>query len=98
MLTECLNARDVLFVAMLATTDLRRGEALGLRMSDLHFLPTSTSLGCHIDGPHLHVVPRINSNRARVKNDKRRVVPVTAALIYLYERYRVDRDECRQAW
>jgi len=97
MLTECLNARDVLFVAMLATTGLRRGEALGLRLSDLHFLPTSTSLGCQIDGPHLHVVPRVNSNRARAKNDKQRVVPVTAALINLYERYRIDRDECRQA-
>ena len=44
-LAECLNPRDALLVAMLATTGLRRGEALGLRLSDLHFLPTSTSLG-----------------------------------------------------
>ena len=43
---------------------VRRGAALGRRLSDLHFLPTSTSLGCQIDGPHLHVVPRVNSNRA----------------------------------
>lgn len=73
------------------------GEALGLRLSDLHFLPTSTSLGCQIDGPHLHVVPRVNSNQARVKNEKPRAVPVAAALITLYERYRVDRDACWQA-
>jgi integrase/recombinase XerD len=32
-----------------------------------------------------------------VKNAKRRVVPVTAGLVNLYERYRVDRDVCRQA-
>ena len=60
---------------MLATTGLRRGEALGLRLSDLHFLPTSTSLGCPVEGPHVHVLPRPNSNRARVKNEKPRVVP-----------------------
>jgi integrase/recombinase XerD len=97
LLAECLNGRDALLVAMLATTGLRRGEALGLRLSDLHFLPTSTSLGCQIDAPHLHVVPRVNSNQARVKNEKPRVVPVTAALIALYERYRSDRDGCWQA-
>ena len=97
ILAECLNARDVFFVAMLATTGLRRGEALGLRLSDLHFLPTSTSLGCQIEGPHVHVVPRLNSNHARVKNDKPRVVPVTAGLVNLYERYRVDRDGCSRA-
>lgn len=96
LLAECLNARDALLVAMLATTGLRRGEALGLRLSDLHFLPDSTSLGCQIDGPHLHVVPRVNSNQARVKNHKPRALPVTAALITIYERYRMDRDACRQ--
>ncbi|KAA1246256.1 tyrosine-type recombinase/integrase [Mycobacterium simiae] len=97
LLAECLNARDALLVAMLATTGLRRGEALGLRLSDLHFLPDSTSLGCQIDGPHLHVVPRVNSNQAQVKNQKPRALPVTAALITMYERYRMDRDACRQA-
>ena len=97
LIAECLNARDALLVAMLATTGLRRGEALGLRLSDLHFLPDSTSLGCQIDGPHLHVVPRVNSNQARVKNENPRAVPVTAALITLYERYSMDRDVYWQA-
>jgi integrase/recombinase XerD len=97
ILAASLNVRDVFFVALLATTGLRRGEALGLRLSDLHFLPTSTSLGCDVEGPHLHVVPRTNSNQARVKNAKRRVVPVTAGLVNLYERYRVDRDGCKHA-
>jgi integrase len=97
LLAECHNARDVLLLAVLATTGLRRGEALGLRLCDLHFLPTSASLGCAIDGPHLHVLPRHNSNHARVKNDKSRTVPVTAELIALYERYRTERDECRLA-
>ena len=90
ILAACGNVRDVLFIALLATTGLRRGEALGLRLSDLHFLPTSTSLGCPIEGPHLHVVPRPNSNHAQVKNEKPRVVPVTAGLVNLYETYRLD--------
>jgi integrase/recombinase XerD len=97
ILAECLNARDVLFIAMLATTGLRRGEALGLRLSDLHFLPNSALLGCDVEGAHLHIVPRTNSNHARVKNAKRRVVPVPAGLVGLYDRYRADRDACRQA-
>jgi integrase/recombinase XerD len=97
MLGACKNNRDVLLLALLATTGLRRGEAAGLRLSDLHFLPTSTMLGCQVDGPHLHVVPRENSNNSRVKNDKSRVVPVTRGLVGLYERYRVERDACRQA-
>ena len=35
----CGNNRDVLLVALLATTGMRGGEALGVRLSDLHFLP-----------------------------------------------------------
>jgi integrase/recombinase XerD len=97
ILAECRNPRDVFLVAMLATTGLRRGEALGLRLSDLHFLPSSTSLGCQVPGPHVHVVSRTNSNQARVKTGKPRVVPVTAGLVNLYERYRIDRDACRRA-
>ncbi|WP_217160828.1 tyrosine-type recombinase/integrase [[Mycobacterium] fortunisiensis] len=97
ILAECGNPRDVLLVAMLSTTGVRRGEALGLRLSDMHFLPSSTSLGCQVDGPHLHVEPRINSNQARVKNGKPRVVPVTSGLVRLYELYRIERDVCQQA-
>jgi integrase/recombinase XerD len=97
ILAACLNARDVLFIAMLATTGVRRGEALGLRLSDLHLLPNSILLGCDVEGQHLHIVPRTNSNHARVKNSKRRVVPVIAGPVNLYDRYRADRDACRQA-
>src|SRR5450759_400086 len=37
---------------------LRVGEALGLRRSDLHLVPTATTLGCSTPGPHVHVVAR----------------------------------------
>ena len=97
LIGACRNNRDVFLLAALATTGLRRGEVLGLRLSDLHLLPASVVLGCQEEGPHLHVVPRENSNGARVKNGKRRVVPVTRGFVSLYEQYRTDRDACRQA-
>jgi len=93
----CHNGRDLLLVVLLATTGLRRGEALGLRLNDIHFLPTSQSLGCPVEGAHLHVVPRENSNGARVKREKPRMVPVSAALVGLYDHYRQDRDRCDHA-
>lgn len=93
----CHNPRDLLLVVLLATTGLRRGEALGLRLSDIHFLPTSQSLGCPVEGAHLHVVPRENSNGARVKREKPRTVPVSAALVGLYDHYRQNRDRCHHA-
>ena len=54
-------------------------------------------VSCQEEGPHLHVLPRENSNGARVKNGRRRVVPVSHGFVHLYEQYRNDRDKCRQA-
>lgn len=97
LIGACRNSRDVFALTVLATTGLRRGEVLGLRLSDLHLLPASVTLGCQVEGPHLHVRPRENSNGARVKNGRPRTVPVSSALVHAYERYRTDRDACRQA-
>jgi integrase/recombinase XerD len=97
LIQTCGNTRDRFLVALFATTGMRRGEALGLRLSDLHLLPDSSVLGCPQEGPHLHVVPRQNSNSARVKNDRHRVVPVTQGFVRLYEQYRGDRDACGPA-
>ncbi|MFT8179239.1 tyrosine-type recombinase/integrase [Mycobacteroides franklinii] len=93
----CGNLRDAFLIITLATTGLRRGEALGLRLSDIHFLPSSTVLGCQFEGAHLHVRPRENSNAARVKRDKPRVVPVASTLVPFYDQYRHERDSCRAA-
>ena len=70
LIGACRNSRDVFALTVLATTGLRRGELLGLRLSDLHLLPTSVMLGCQVEGPHLHVSPRENCNGARVKNGR----------------------------
>jgi site-specific recombinase XerD len=75
---------------------LRVGEALGLRRSDLHFVPSAASLGCPIPGPHLHVVGRDNPNGARAKSGDRSV-PVRSEVLACYDRYLAERDTCRAA-
>jgi hypothetical protein len=39
LIGACQNSRDVFMLTVLATTGLRRGEVLGLRLSDIHLLP-----------------------------------------------------------
>jgi site-specific recombinase XerD len=69
---------------------LRIGEALGLRRSDLHLVPTSAALGCPVPGPHVHVVGRDNPNRARAKTGDR-TVPVRAEVLSCCDRYLIER-------
>jgi integrase/recombinase XerD len=42
----CRSARDRLLVLLLARAGLRRGEVVGLRRADVHFLSDSSALGC----------------------------------------------------
>lgn len=46
LLRACLSARDRPLVILLARAGLRRGELVGLRREDVHFLLDSSSLGC----------------------------------------------------
>jgi integrase len=68
--------RDRFLLVLLRFGALRIGEALGLRRSDLHFMASSTSVGCKVAGAHVHVVRRDNPNRASAKSPDSRVVPV----------------------
>jgi len=58
LLAACVSARDRLIVMLLARAGLRRGEAAGLRRSDVHLLADSRLLGCGVPRAHLHVVRR----------------------------------------
>lgn len=90
-LGACRNPRDVLLVRVLHDIGLRIGEALGLRRSDIHFLPDSSVLGCAVKGPHLHVRRRMNPNGSLAKSRYPRHVPVTAALVDAYRDYQGER-------
>ena len=57
LLAACCSARDRFIVLALAR-GLRRGELVSLRREDVHFVLDATSLGCPVEGAHLHVVRR----------------------------------------
>nr|WP_221383325.1 tyrosine-type recombinase/integrase [Actinoplanes polyasparticus] len=97
LIGACRSARDRLIVLLLSRVGLRRGEAAGLRRSDLHLLPDNRSLGCRVAGAHLHVVPRVNSNGAQAKSRYTRAVPVDFLVVQAIDQYVVERYACREA-
>ena len=87
------NVRDAFLVMLLDATAIRIGEALGLRRSDIHFLPDSTMLGCEIAGAHIHIVRRVdNSNGALAKSPRNRHIPVERDVVLAYRDVQVERD------
>ncbi|MGH8917253.1 MAG: tyrosine-type recombinase/integrase, partial [Actinomycetes bacterium] len=96
LLRACRCWRDRFLVVMLWFCGLRIGEALGLRRSDLHLVPSAAALGCSIPGPHLHVVRRANANGASAKTGDRHV-PVRSEVLSCYERYLSEREACPEA-
>ncbi|WP_051441620.1 site-specific integrase [Arthrobacter sp. H14] len=87
------TARDRLLLAILLGAALRIGEALGLRRGDLHMLPDSSHLGCSTQGAHLHILPRQdNTNGARAKSGRSRIVPVPASIVARYRDYLIERE------
>ena len=98
LVVACERWRDRFLLGVMYFAGLRVGEALGLRLSDLHFADSSGVLGCAYPGAHLHVVPRENVNGARVKNERSRIVPVQGPLIGAFDHYlRRERDACAAA-
>jgi integrase len=93
IISATTNPRDRFLVILLEATGLRIGEALGLRRSDMHFLPDSTVLGCEVAGPHVHVIRRVdNDNGALAKSRPPRHVPVLDGVVTAYRDYQILRD------
>jgi integrase/recombinase XerD len=98
LVDACSNWRDRLIVEALYATGLRVAELCGLRLADLHLVPSASHLGCQVSGAHLHVVRREdNENGALAKSVWPRVVPVTKALVARHDVYRFERDEVAAA-
>lgn len=91
LLRACQSARDRLIVLLLSRAGLRRGEAAGLRRSDLHLLPDNRVFGCEIEGSHLHVIRRENANGAWAKSRHVRAVPLDFLVVSAVDQYQVER-------
>jgi site-specific recombinase XerD len=92
VLGACLSARDRLIVLLMARAGLRRGEALGLRRSDVHLLLDSRVLGCEVARAHLHVVRRDgNPNGAVAKSRRQRTVPLDFVTVQAFDTYELER-------
>lgn len=93
LVDACLNWRDRFIVEGLYATGLRVAELCGLRLADLHLVPSAVHLGCKVSGAHLHVVRREdNENGALAKSVWPRAVPVTKELVACHDAYRFVRD------
>ncbi len=98
LLEAATSWRERFLLVLLWFCGLRIGETLGLRRADLHFTGSSTSLGCQVRGPHLHVVHRDgNPNGASAKSRNERTVPVVAWVLAYYDRYTAERLACPAA-
>lgn len=95
LLEAASSWRDRFLLVLLWFGGLRIGEALGLRRADLHFVDSSTAMGCSVPGPHLHVVRREgNPNGASAKSRNDRAVPVGPWVLAYYDRYWAERLTC----
>ncbi|WP_406484907.1 tyrosine-type recombinase/integrase [Streptomyces sp. NBC_01563] len=91
LVRACRSARDRLIVLLMARAGIRRGELVGLRRADLHFVLDARPLGCPIPGSHLHIVRRDNTNRAWAKSRSSRTVPADSLLIQAHDQYIIER-------
>ncbi|WP_235488066.1 tyrosine-type recombinase/integrase [Streptomyces roseoverticillatus] len=93
MFRVCRSARDRLIVLLLSRVGLRPGQVAGLHRCDLHLLVDSRSLGCDVEGSHLHVVRRQNINGAWSKSRKAWVMPVDFLVVQAADQYVLERHE-----
>ncbi|UXY25146.1 tyrosine-type recombinase/integrase [Streptomyces sp. HUAS TT20] len=93
MFLACRSARDRLIMLLLSRVGLRPGQVAGLRRCDPHLLMDSRSLGCHVEGTHVHVVRRQNENNAWSKSKKSWVMPVDFLVVQAFDQYALERHE-----
>ncbi|MFD7497461.1 hypothetical protein ACFV8T_34815 [Streptomyces sp. NPDC059832] len=93
MFLACRSARDRLTLLLLSHVGLRPGQAAGLRRTDPHLMMDSRSLGCDIEGAHMHVARRQNENGAWSKSRKSWVMPVDFLVVQAFDQCVLERNE-----
>jgi integrase/recombinase XerD len=82
LMAACRAWRDRSIVALLGRAGLRRGEAVTLRVSDVHLAESSVEVGCAEPGPHLHVRRREDLDGSAAKSLDPRIVPADELLVF----------------
>lgn len=85
--------REQFLLVLLYGTGLREGEALGLRIEDVHLhYDDAAVFGCSFPcGAHVHVVRRRNPNGATAKSLYSRIVPLTPRAVVGYRHWMAER-------
>jgi integrase/recombinase XerD len=87
LMAACCTWRDRSILALLGRAGLRRGEAVTLRMSDVHLAESSLEVGCSEPGPHLHVRRREDPDGGAAKSLDPRIVPADELVVFCLDRY-----------
>ncbi|MFI5816844.1 DUF6300 family protein [Streptomyces sp. NPDC051643] len=93
MFLACRSAGDRLTLLLPARVGLRPGQVAGLHRCDAYLMPDSRSLGCDVEGAHVHVVRRQNENGAWSKSKKAWAMPVDFLVVQAFDLYAVERHE-----
>ncbi|MGA2014215.1 MAG: tyrosine-type recombinase/integrase [Solirubrobacteraceae bacterium] len=91
LMAACRTWRDRSILALLGRAGLRRGEAVSLRMSDVHLADSSLEVGCSERGPHLHVRRREDLDGGASKSLDPRIVPADDLLVFCLDQYLLER-------
>jgi integrase/recombinase XerD len=97
LMGACRTWRDRSILALLGRAGLRRGEAITLRISDVHLAESSHEVGCGEPGPHLHVRRREDLDGGAAKSIDPRIVPADDLLVFCLDRYLLERAGVREA-
>jgi integrase/recombinase XerD len=97
LMAACRTWRDRSILALLGRAGLRRGEAVTLRMSDVHLADSSREVGCAEPGPHLHVRRREDLDGGASKSLDPRIVPADDLLVFCLDQYLLERAAVSEA-
>ena len=97
LMGACGTWRDRSILALLGRAGLRRGEAVTLRMSDVHLAESSRAVGCAEPGPHLHVRRREDVDGGAAKSLDPRIVPADELVVFCLDQYLLERAAVREA-
>ena len=97
LMAACRTWRDRSILALLGRAGLRRGEAVTLRMADVHLAESSREVGCAEPGPHLHVRRREDLDGGAAKSLDPRIVPADELLVFCLDQYLLERAGVSEA-